>query len=571
MKKNILFILAVCITASGFSQNVGIGTATPQGKLHIIGTADTTQLVIDAYITQSNNHPLIRLRDAAGIDLLDIHSDNTENAFIGRDAGRVNNASGGGINNTFIGTSSAYNNTIGAQNTAVGRGSLFYNVAGEFNTALGYKALFSNNGSANCALGSNALQTNQYGAYNTAVGYQALQYNSSGSSNTALGSYALENNTLGFDNSVVGSLALYANTNGAHNVAVGNSALFSNTSGGYNTAVGNDALASQSYSNGGVAYNSWNTAVGANSLNHNNPSINTSYGIENTAVGYAALYFNSNGTFNTAHGYGALYNNTTGTYNTATGNTAMYLSQNGWRNTADGYHALNSNVSGSENVAVGNEANVDLSNSNYNTVMGAYAHVQGSNDVAIGHLSYTNVNNLALLGNTTTTQCGGYADWSNFSDGRFKTNVDENVHGLDFIMLLRPVTYHMNVRALYELWGISPYGPDDSIETAQHKEDIDKAIANKESIRMSGFIAQEVEKAADETGYDFDGVIKPAHDKDHYRLAYGEFVVPLVKAMQEQQATIEEQKKIILSQQSIIDEMLSRLTVLEGKINVVVK
>jgi hypothetical protein len=52
-------------------------------------------------------------------------------------------------------------------------------------------------------------------------------------------------------------------------------------------------------------------------------------------------------------------------------------------------------------------------------------------------------------------------------------------------------------------------------------------------------LAQEVEKAAMETQYNFDGVIKPQHDKDHYRIAYEEFVVPLVKAVQEQQAMIE--------------------------------
>ena len=84
------------------------------------------------------------------------------------------------------------------------------------------------------------------------------------------------------------------------------------------------------------------------------------------------------------------------------------------------------------------------------------------------------------------------------------------------------------------------------------KTEIDNAINNKEATRMSGFIAQEVEKAAQQSGYDFDGVIKPAHDKDHYRLAYGEFVVPLVKAMQEQQA-------IIKNQQEQIDELKTNL------------
>ena len=62
---------------------------------------------------------------------------------------------------------------------------------------------------------------------------------------------------------------------------------------------------------------------------------------------------------------------------------------------------------------------------------------------------------------------------------------------------------------------------------------------------MTGFVAQEVEKAARASNYDFDGVMPPTHDKDHYRIAYGEFVVPLVKAVQELSEQTDAQKKII--------------------------
>ena len=44
-------------------------------------------------------------------------------------------------------------------------------------------------------------------------------------------------------------------------------------------------------------------------------------------------------------------------------------------------------------------------------------------------------------------------------------------------------------------------------------------------------------------GYDFSGVKKPQNDKDHYGIAYSQFVVPLVKAMQEQQKMIDDLKK----------------------------
>jgi hypothetical protein len=81
-----------------------------------------------------------------------------------------------------------------------------------------------------------------------------------------------------------------------------------------------------------------------------------------------------------------------------------------------------------------------------------------------------------------------------------------------------------------------------------------QAIAEKEKIVFSGFIAQDVEKAANETGYDFSGVDKPKNDKDLYGLRYAEFVVPLVKAVQEQQEMIDLLKKEVAELKKIINE-----------------
>jgi len=96
-------------------------------------------------------------------------------------------------------------------------------------------------------------------------------------------------------------------------------------------------------------------------------------------------------------------------------------------------------------------------------------------------------------------------------------------------MRLRPVTYQLDTRKI-------------GAETGGGNPQASFAVANKETesmhIRRTGFIAQEVEKAADASGFDFDGVKKPQNDKDHYSLSYQEFVVPLVKAVQEQQKEI---------------------------------
>jgi len=55
----------------------------------------------------------------------------------------------------------------------------------------------------------------------------------------------------------------------------------------------------------------------------------------------------------------------------------------------------------------------------------------------------------------------------------------------------------------------------------------------KEQVVYTGFVAQDVEKAAKELNYNFSGVDAAKNDKDLYGLRYAEFVVPLVKAVQE--------------------------------------
>ena len=76
-----------------------------------------------------------------------------------------------------------------------------------------------------------------------------------------------------------------------------------------------------------------------------------------------------------------------------------------------------------------------------------------------------------------------------------------------------------------------------------------------EKIKFSGFLAQEVEQAAKETGYDFSGLHKPNNSYDLYALSYESFVVPLVKAVQEQQVIIDGQNKKINNQQEEIKKM----------------
>ena len=103
--------------------------------------------------------------------------------------------------------------------------------------------------------------------------------------------------------------------------------------------------------------------------------------------------------------------------------------------------------------------------------------------------------------------------------------------------------------------------PPRQLREGQTQEDLKlsaEEIASKQAqsqIVYTGFIAQEVEQAAKETGYDFSGVDAPKNDKGMYGLRYAEFVVPLVKAVQEQQQMIQKQQQLIQDLQKRIEEL----------------
>ena len=149
------------------------------------------------------------------------------------------------------------------------------------------------------------------------------------------------------------------------------------------------------------------------------------------------------------------------------------------------------------------------------------------------------------------TTITGQVAWTSVSDGRIKENVQEAVPGLSFIAELRPVTYTLNTR---KQDAINMQAMPDSIQEKRMLSD-DEYLASSSIVR-TGFIAQEVEAAAQKIGFDFDGVSTPQNETDLYGIRYAEFVVPLVKAMQEQQEMIE-------GQQEVIEGLLKRIEALE--------
>jgi hypothetical protein len=226
-------------------------------------------------------------------------------------------------------------------------------------------------------------------------------------------------------------------------------------------------------------------------------------------------------------------NNSTGNYNTGGGQGAIYNNTSGDGNTAFGYGA---------DVTAGNLTNA----------------------MALGFFASVNTSNKVVVGNTSVTSIGGNVGWTSFSDGRYKQNVKQDVPGLSFITKLNPVTYTLNVSGIEN----KLHGNHQNLKTSDWKEMpqamdnpvMVQAMKEKSQIIYTGFVAQDVEKAAQLIGYDFSGIDKPKDDQQSfYGLRYGDFVVPLVKAVQEQQVMIESLKTEVELLKTEIEKLKSKL------------
>lgn len=323
-------------------------------------------------------------------------------------------------------------------------------------------------------------------------------------------------NNISLTNTFNGYQSFVSNYNGVHNVAVGPFSLHFSRDGDNNTAIGYN-------SQGNSVSGDHNTSVGAFTL-----AENTAGGF-NTAVGSFALNRNSTGFSNIAVGR-ALMSNTSGFLNVCLGMNSMLFNTTGSYNVAVGPAALHLNQGGSYNTAVGNEAGT------------AFIDDGIQNSTAIGNLAKVTAPNQVRIGNSSVTSIGGQVSWSTLSDGRFKKDIREDVSGLDFITKLRPVSYTVDRDAVDKFLRIP-----DSVR-------MQSTEARKKLIRQTGFVAQEIEDIVNKTGYVFHGVEVPQNENEHYSIRYAEFVVPLVKAVQELSTNDKEQKQVI---QELKNELLS--------------
>ena len=253
------------------------------------------------------------------------------------------------------------------------------------------------------------------------------------------------------------------------------------------------------------------------------------------------------GSNNTILGSGAGGVMTTASYNTLVGRVAGNSISTGNRNTIMGFDAGTSVTTGVENTLIGTDAGDEITTGNYNTCVGNNSGndiTNGYHNVAIGHATDTNnVDRSITIGSDLQSKGTDYitlgrdavgkvynqyssnASWSRDSDERLKKDILTNTDcGLNFINDLRTVTYKW--KAPSEVPSNMPnYDPEITEPKCDNK--------------MYGFIAQEVKAVLDKHNItDFNGWVWP--DDGVQGVSYEMFVMPLVKAVQELSARVQE-------------------------------
>lgn len=224
-----------------------------------------------------------------------------------------------------------------------------------------------------------------------------------------------------------------------------------------------------------------------------------------------------------------------------------------------GLNAGYANTTGDSNVCIGLKAGDTYANESRCTFVGYGADASANsytNSGAFGFNATVNAPNKIQIGdgNVTVTES---VNFYSSSDGRFKSNVQQNVKGLDFIQRLRPVTYQLNTGALDGFKKRNLPQVQDS--SGSQAANID--YSGSSAVIRCGFIAQEVEQAATDANFTTDIVHIPVDTNDNYSLSYGGFVVPLVKAVQEQQEMIDD----LTSENEALNDRLTELETIVGQ------
>ncbi|MEP7142472.1 MAG: tail fiber domain-containing protein [Ferruginibacter sp.] len=244
MKKIFCILFVTTYLSEAFSQNIGIGTTTPDPSAALEIKSTTKGFLTPRMIVNS------RLAISGPANGLLVYDTDYDGYWYHNDTGWVEIETVDKLNGWGLKGSGAINpaaNFIGTTNNQPLHFRLSNQWAGELNPV-----------TQNYSVGVNAGKHVTTGQYNIAIGDNALDTNKTGSDNIAIGTNVLTNCT-GGDNTIVGSYA-FEKAQGSYNTAVG-FITFSRTNGGnYNTALGGQAGLL------GSVNLSYATAIGSNSL-----------------------------------------------------------------------------------------------------------------------------------------------------------------------------------------------------------------------------------------------------------------------------------------------------------------
>jgi len=242
------------------------------------------------------------------------------------------------------------------------------------------------------------------------IGDNSGSNNTSGLYNLFFGYESGKTNTTGGDNSFFGYKSGYTNTAGTNNVFVGKESGYSNTTGTFNVFVGNES----GYSNENANYN---TFLGYRSGYSNIGGANSYEGAFNTFMGYESGYSNSTGYKNVSIGYRAGKFTTTGRYNVFIGPEAGRGLTTGQANICIGIYAGVALTSGEGNIMLGLDAGYVNSTGVDNVYLGTASGRTSTGDgcVFLGHHSgYSELgDNKLYIENSTSNSPLIYGEFDN--------------------------------------------------------------------------------------------------------------------------------------------------------------
>lgn len=478
-----------------------------------------------------------------------------ENYLIGQDAGASLTS---GLYNSFMGFQAGKNTTVGQKNVFLGHRAGYSNTSGRQNVFIGNVVGISNTtGFWNTFIGDSAGYNNTTGSTNVFIGYVAGSSNQTGHNNTFVGTGSGFLNTSS-NNVFYGNSAGFYNTTGGSNVFMGTTTGAKNQSGNNNTYIGTRA------GYGGGSFTTYSSGLNNVFLGHET-GYNIIEGSNNTILGTLAGYLNQNGSGNVFIGYQAGYNET--------GSNKLYIANNSsnppliygdfsqarvglgtvtpaakltLQNTAQNPSIPGASSQGILRIATSNNEAIDIGkmvDSPYSgwiqvgfngTFADPLALQPMGGRVGIG---VTNPGFRLDLPNIASVEGRGRANqWDTYSDSRIKSNVKPLAYGIAEVMKLVPLSYfHHN--SLVE---------------------INEIKVQSDGAKTIGLFAQEVHKIIPEV------VSKPDDEQtDLWSISYDKLVPVLIKAIQEQQQTIDELREQNQDLQSTLKLIEKRLNSIE--------